>query len=632
MQRKTTQSEIATGTIRIHKRGFGFLIPDERTRFPEDIFVPRHATRGAVDGDSVEVSIHPVPVSEKGPEGSVIKILRRGRSHLAGIVTYLGKKKQIYAYAPLLGEDQAIVIKPSKETELKIGDRIIIHVLDWGGKGRDCLGEMSTFIGHISDPSMDMIAAIEEFELEDAFSNQALQEAKNYGLQVSANECIERKDLRSLTCFTIDPETARDFDDALSLSRDEAGNFHLGVHIADVSHYVRPGTQLDKEAYERCNSIYFPGTVLPMLPHELSSHLCSLKPNVNRLTISVLVVIEPDGTLKSTQICRSVIRSKKRFSYKEAKEVLDGKKKSKFLPDLQLLVELCHLLKKKRCERGSIEFALPDISVKVNASGMVDSIELVEYDITHQLVEECMLLANERVATHLSQQGKALTYRIHEEPNPENLRDFAQTASVIGFDLPSAPTNEELQLFFDTVRETSFGHFLATAFIRSMKLASYSTQNIGHYGLGLEHYTHFTSPIRRYIDLMVHRVLFDEVEPRVDLEDIALRCSEKERLSAKAEGSVILLKKLRYLEEMRRQGKEQFEAVIIALKPFGIFFELKEILYEGFLPRMEKKFRLGDKIQVKLLEVDLVTRHTSWFLLQKEKKMKIKKAKKRFKR
>jgi ribonuclease R len=630
MQRKTKTSEIASGTIRIHKRGFGFVIPDERSRFPDDIFIPRHATRGAVDGDSVEVAVHPDPVAEKGPEGSVIKILKRGRSHLAGVVTYVGRKKNTFAYAPLLGEDQTILIKPTGEKELKVGDRIIIHILDWGGKGRECLGEMSAYIGHISDPSCDIAAAVEEFELNDSFSHQAIKEAKNYGQSVSLKELNGRKDLRSMVCFTIDPDTAKDFDDALSLTRDENGNYHLGVHIADVSHYVRPGTQLDKEAAERCNSVYFPGTVLPMLPHELSSHLCSLKPHLNRLAISVLVMLDPEGNLLNTHICRSLIRSQKRFTYKEAKEVLVGEQKSKFLPELKLMVELCYILKKRRCERGSIEFALPDISVQVNEAGGVEKIEVIEYDITHQLVEEFMLLANERVATYLNQQGKALTYRIHEEPNPDNMRDFAQTATAIGFELSNAPTNEELQEFFDKARETPFGQFLATAFIRSMKLATYSTQNVGHYGLGLEHYTHFTSPIRRYIDLMVHRTLFDEVEAEMDLEEIALRCSEKERLSAKAEASVVLLKKLRYLDELRQKGIHRFEGVIIALKPFGIFFELKDMMYEGFLPITDKKFSLGDKILVKLMEVDLVTRQTSWHLLQKEKgKFNIKKTKRR---
>lgn len=618
-KKKSKNLEFATGVIRINPRGFGFLIPDERELFPDDIFVPRRATMGAIDGDTVEVALNLREISEKGPEGRVIKILKRGRSHLAGIITYVGRKNQLLAYAPLLGDNQMIRILPTEERELKIGDRIIIHVLDWGGRREDCLGEMSTYIGHISDPSCDVQAAIEEFELKDAFPSKVLEEAKGFGLSVKPIEWKDREDLTSQICFTIDPDTAKDFDDALSLTQDSEGNFHLGVHIADVSYYVQPGSPLDQEAALRCNSVYFPGTVVPMLPHTLSSHLCSLKPNVNRLTISVLMTISSEGEVKKYHIFRSVIRSKKRFTYREAKDVLDGIKKHKFADQLKLMADLCLILKKKRAERGSIEFSLPDISFHLMESGDVEKVERVEYDITHQLVEEFMLLANEVVATHMSKQGKPLTYRIHEEPNPENIRDFAATASAIGFTLPDSPTSEQIQHVFDQARETPFGQFLATSFIRSMKLAIYSTENIGHYGLGLEHYTHFTSPIRRYIDLIVHRVLFNTNDEGVDLEEIALRCSDKERLAAKAESSVLLLKKLRYLEAKRKKGEATYDAVIVSIKHFGFFFELKEIMYEGFLPITDKQFALGVKIAVTLLDVDLVTRQTSWKLIQTEK-------------
>ncbi len=226
-----------------------------------------------------------------------------------------------------------------------------------------------------------------------------------------------------------------------------------------------------------------------------------------------------------------------------------------------------------------------------------------------------MLLANEIVATHLSKQGKPLTYRIHEEPSPENIREFALTASLMGFPLPASPTTEELQHLFEMAQKTPFGQFLATAFIKSMKLACYSTENIGHYGLGLEHYTHFTSPIRRYIDLLVHRVLFNEIDEEDHLEELALRCSEKERLSAKAESSVLLLKKLRYLADEGEKGNEIYQAIIVAIKNFGLIFEIKSLMFDGFLHLMEKGFAVGDSITVKLKEVDLVTRRTEWSLM-----------------
>lgn len=613
-------TDIVSGTLRVNPRGFGFLIPDNREQSPLDIFIPRRGIKGAVDGDVVEVKVHKTPFSDKGPEGSVLKILRRGKSHVAGTIAYVGRKNHIYAHVPLLGEEKQMQIKPSEERFLKAGDRIIIHVLDWGSLKRESLGEMSAYIGHIDDPSCDIRAAIEEYELDDAFPHKTLGEAANFGTSVRKSEIADREDLRELDCFTIDPDTAKDFDDALSIRKDRKGQYHLGVHIADVSHYVKPGTSLDKEARERCNSVYFPGFVLPMLPHELSSHLCSLKPNVNRLAISVLMVLDKTGELLNYRITRSVIRSKKRFTYKEAKQVLEGKKTSPFKRHLKLMVELCLLLKTIRAERGSIEFALPDTSLIVDKEGTPKAVEIVEYDITHQLVEEFMLKANEVVATYLSREGKPLTYRIHEEPNPENIKEFAALATALGFPLPSDPDARELQALFDEARQSPFGQFLAIQFIRSMKLASYSTQNIGHYGLGLDYYTHFTSPIRRYIDLIVHRLLFEKVNPKENYEKIATKCSEKERLASRAENSVILLKKLRLLHASQKENPNRpYEAVVTSIKRLGFAFELSEFLLEGFihfslLRRKRKKVYPGDKVIVKPLEIDLITQEVQWTL------------------
>ncbi len=614
------QKKAVTGTLRVHQRGFGFLVPDDRTAHPQDVFIPKRATKGAVDGDSVEVEINARSFSEKGPEGRVLKIVRRGRSHVAGTVTYAEQKKAIYAHVPLLGEEKQMRILPSDDRELQPGDRIIIHVQDWGSPKRDSLGEMSAYIGHISDPSCDVRAAIEEYDLDDDFPSKTLDEAKAFGTHVTEKEIKKREDLRSLECLTIDPKTAKDFDDALSIEKDNKGHFHLGVHIADVSHYVKRGTSLDREARRRCNSVYLPGTVLPMLPHELSSHLCSLKPKVDRLTISVMMILDSTGELKSYRITRGVIHSKKRFTYEEAKEVLDGKKKSRFKPQLNLMVELMRCLKIKRAERGSIEFALPDTSLVIDTNGVPKGVELVEYDITHQLVEEFMLKANEVVATHLSREGKPLTFRIHEEPNPENIKEFAAVASAMGFQIAGKPSAEELQNLFDQARGSPFGQFLATQFIRSMKLASYSTQNVGHYGLGLEHYTHFTSPIRRYIDLVVHRLLFEKVDGKENFDQIALLCSEKERLSSRAENAVILLKKLRILEtQFKKKPDHTYKAVVTTIKSFGFSFELSELLLEGFIPfsslnRKRKRLQTGDALEVKPVQIDLITKEVEWQL------------------
>lgn len=634
---KETQVPTVTGVLRVHPRGFGFLNPEDPTLYPEDIFIPKHLTMNAVDGDTVEVIVNHEGVSEKGPEGRVVTILSRGRTHVAGTIREVTAYGDIYAYVPLLGVSQQVFVEPPSDRKLQVGDRLVMEVLEWGSKEQEATCRMSHYIGHISDPGCDIPAAVEEYEIRAEFPSRAIKEAQEFGQQVSRQDMAAREDFREVECFTIDPDTAKDYDDALSLKVDRKGGFELGVHIADVSHYVRPGTALDKEARLRCNSTYFPGVCIPMLPGELSNNLCSLKEAVNRLTISVIVRFDKEGNQQSYRIARTVINSAKRFTYREAKAVLDGKKKSKHLATLKRMEELCFLLKRKRYERGSIEFSLPEQVVLVDSQGVPQGLDTVEYDITHQMVEEFMLKANEIVATHLSAQGKNLTYRIHDEPSEENLKDFSLLARAFGFDLSEKPTQKEMQKLFDEAIHTPYGQYLASSYIRRMRLAIYSPENIGHYGLGLTHYCHFTSPIRRYVDLVVHRILFGESDDLENLETIATDCSDQERISAKAESSVVLLKKLRYLKVLHeKEPKRQYEAVITRIKPFGFFFEVLDFMLESFVHVSEigsdfyvfeesqmrlrgrwegKAYCAGDKLTVMLKDVDFITLESDWHMV-----------------
>lgn len=632
-----SKQEVYSGLIHMHPRGFGFVTLDDPSPYAEDIFIPKHLAQNAVDGDTVEVSLDPANFSEKGPEGKVVAILSRGRTHMAGIISEVMPNGDTFAYVPLLGASQRVFVEPREEKGLAHGDRIVMEVVDWGGKGSETIGRFSHYLGNISNAECDVPAAVEEYEIRNEFPSKALLEAKELGSKVPLAEIARREDLRQVEIFTIDPETAKDFDDALSLSKDEQGFYHLGVHIADASHYVRPGTSLDKEAQKRCNSTYFPRKCIPMLPPELSDNLCSLKPRVNRLTISVFMTFDAEGELQDCRMAKTVIKSATRFSYKEAKQVLDGKKKSKHAPTLHLMVELCKLLKRKRYERGSIEFSLPETVVLVDEKGEPWGTETVEYDVTHQLVEEFMLKANEQVAFHLSKKNKNLTYRIHDEPSAENLKDFSILAGAFGFELSEIPTPKELQRLFDEALATSYGPFLATSYIRRMRLAQYSADNIGHYGLGLTHYCHFTSPIRRYVDLVVHRILFGDADVRETIELIAQDCSEQERISAKAEGSVVQLKKLRLLEKIAKESPHrQFEAIVTRVKPFGFLFEVLDLMLEGFIHVSELgndyyafneeklvlqgtrhgfSYKCGERITLMLKDIDFIFRECKWDLV-----------------
>ena len=633
---RRTSEDIIEGIMRLHPRGFGFVKPSDASLYVQDIFIPKHLTQNAIEGDRVEVLVNNETISEKGPEGRVLSVLSRARSHLAGIIKGMGRNGAYYAHAPMLGAAAHILVQ-SEDVRLKIGDRIVMEVIEWGNKDEPTICRLSHQIGHISDPSCDISAAIEEFELRRDFPTAAIAEAQAFGTKVSLKEIKGREDFRTQICVTIDPDTAKDFDDAISLTKDSNGNFHLSVHIADVSHYVAPGSALDKEAEERCNSTYFPGTCLPMLPKELSSHLCSLKEGVNRLTISVIASFDPQGELLEYRIVRGVIKSAKRLTYKQAKAILDGKKPSTLLEMLQLMVKFCGILKKLRYERGSIEFALPELIVLVDEAGVPLKTDYIQYDITHQLVEEFMLKANEIVATHLSKQGKEMAYRVHDQPSEENMKDFSLLANAFGFQLPSKCSTKEIQQLFDEAMQSPYGQYLATSYIKRMRLAIYSPENIGHFGLSLTHYCHFTSPIRRYIDLVVHRLLFCDGESKEKLKQVSESCSEQERVSAKAESSVLLLKKLRLLDAMSRGNRfKQYEAVVTRVKNFGIYFEVIELLIDSYLHVSEMhndyyefdekavllrgrhtgiSFQAGDKICVMLKQIDFITQETIWELV-----------------
>ncbi|GAB4190908.1 MAG: ribonuclease R [Simkaniaceae bacterium] len=623
------------GKISIHPRGFGFVSPEKPAPFKEDVFIPSPYTDNAVGGDIVEVWINPNSNWKKGPEGEVISILQRNKTHLAGIVReILQKEKKAVIQAPTLGPDRPIYI-PNPRNRIKVGDRLNIEIKKWTSPIQ---GKIEHKIGHISDASKDIEAAIAEYGIETSFAKEAIAQADKLGRSVKKADLHKRTDLSRLECITIDPKTARDFDDALSLEKTADGHYHLGVHIADVAHYVPTGSPLDEEAKKRGNSVYFPGRCVPMLPESLSNNLCSLKPNVIRLVMSVFMQLDPDGNLLDYSIKRSYIKSKKRFTYEEAKKVLDKKKKSRYAPLLDLMAELCILLKAKRKERGSVDLALPDIRLEIDKDGNPKGFFVEEYDITHQLVEEFMLKANEIVAMHFTKKGQAAVFRVHAEPSEEDIQDFFSLARVLGFQLPKHPSPEDIQKLFDLAKETPFAHQLAVSFIRSMKLASYSHENVGHYGLALEHYCHFTSPIRRYTDLVIQRLLFGEEKESIDMEEIAKHCSEKERIAFRAESSVSHLKKLRFLHrESISQPDKVYDALIANIKPYGLTFTLLPLEVEGFIhisnlgrdyyhflsssqslkgENTGEIFIVGQLIHVKLLSLNFVSGELEWKLIK----------------
>ena len=641
---KLSKKKQISGTIRIHPKGFGFVIPDQTNDFSQDVFIPKHLKKNAVDGDFVEIAIYPGKKKDKGPEGRVLSVLKRAKEILVGTVWVINPKGNYILYLQSLANTKSAFVKKKEKVSYKIGERLLLKVLDWGDENAPILCEVIEKIGSIQDPKTDIISAIKDFGIRNTFPKEVLKEVEGLPKKVQPKDLQERLDLTSLETFTIDPTSAKDYDDALSLSKDDKG-LHLAVHIADVSYYVKQGSYLDKEAKKRCNSTYFPTKCVPMLPEALSNELCSLKENAIRLTLSVLIDFDLEGNVTHSKICRSYIQSQKRFTYEEAKAILDEKIESPYFKTLKLMEKLCLLLKKKRYERGSIDFALPEITLLVNKQGSPYDYKVIEYDISHQLVEEFMLKANEIVAHYFVKKNLPFLFRIHETPSSENLEDFYALARLLGFPLSHAPSQDEIQRLFTLAKNTPHAYQLALSFIRSMKLAIYSNENVGHYGLALENYCHFTSPIRRYSDLIVHRLLFENSIP-ADLNEISRLCSEKERLSFKAETNVVLLKKLRLLKKYHQKDPTRiYKAAITKIKPFGFFFEAKPLQVEGmvhlselyedfyeFLPENQsligknsgQSFKIGDEIELILSDVDLILMECKWMLSQaiSEKKKK----------
>lgn len=635
-----TKNVVTEGVIHVHPKGFAFVSPDNSEKFPEDIFIPKHLKGNAVDGDRVEVAIAPEKKRDKGPEGFVKSILERAKEELVGIVWIINPKGNYLLYIQSLGKSKTALVKRSNKAKYHIGDRLLVKVLDWGDEKAPALCSVIEKIGTIDQPQTDVPAAVKDFGIRKEFPKGVIDQVKKLSSEVEKQDLKGREDLTHLETFTIDPDTARDFDDALSLTEDKKGHFHLTVHIADVSHYVKEGTPLDDEAKKRSNSTYFPGECVPMLPEELSNHLCSLKEKVIRLTISVIMELDSEGTVLNYKIVRGFINSQKRYTYKEAKEILDQTKKSPHYDSLKKMEKLCLLLKKKRFERGSVDLALSEIVIKIDKKGKPTGYEVVEYDITHQLVEEFMLKANELVAEEFMKRGQNAVFRIHEPPGEENLTAFYTLARSMGFPLPNKVEVSDIQKLFELAKNTPYAEQLSIAYIRSMKLAIYSKENVGHFGLSLENYCHFTSPIRRYSDLVVHRLLFTQGEE--DLDKIAKTCSERERVSFKAEMSVVMMKKLRLLELYQQvEPKRTYSAVVSKVKPFGISFEVSLIQYEGFLhisnlnddyyeynneslvgQNTGKRYKVGTTLDLFLEEIDLIVMESKWALNQPEKKKK----------
>ncbi|MFZ4773018.1 MAG: ribonuclease R family protein [Chlamydiia bacterium] len=618
------------GKISLHPNGFGFV-----TLSAYDVFIPKHLVLHAMDQDIVEVEILSLEGrNKKGPEGRVVAVVKRHRATILGVVVEI-KPGSMKVRASLQGESQLALV-PLPAEPVTIGDRILLEVHSL--RNQLHLTYQST-LGSIYNPLADLQAIKEEYSLPGEFSQECLNEALSYPSEITALDHPDRIDHTDLFTATIDPKTAKDFDDALSIERTKQG-YKLYVHVADASYYVKKDGFLDQEAIRRKNTVYLLGTCIPMLPHVLADNLCSLKQGVNRLAVTVEMDIDAKGHLIGRKIYRSIIKSRHRLSYEEAFEIMHQGEPSPLKDKLNLMKELALHFKAIKHARGSVDLSLSELVWRLGEDGVPTGFEISHYDITHQLVEEFMLKANEVIATEIKNRDVALIYRVHEQPSPETLKEFRNFCVRLGIMIPDTFENKDLARVFEEHRDSAFIQELSSRYIRSMRLATYSTDGIGHHGLMLENYTHFTSPIRRYVDIIIHRLLFNETYTQEELDLIAQNSSEKERQSARAEMSYLALKKLRYIERKAEKEPERtYKATVTRVKPFGVVFDIKDFGIEGFLhisklgedyfefnpkkevirgKRTQKSFEIGFQFIAQVESVNLLFQEISWKMVPKE--------------
>ena len=628
--------QMATGTFIGHARGFGFVTPDAGG---EDIFIPASETMGAMQKDRVLYKMLHKAEKGKKADGVIVRILERGQQRIVG--TFEAGSK---GYGFVVADDKKIAkdifISRENTKGAVTGHKVVVEITDYGEDRRNPEGKVIEILGHINDPGVDILSVIRRYELAVEFPEEVYAEIEHLGTEVAEADKKGREDLRDLLTITIDGADAKDLDDAVSLKRLGNGNFELGVHIADVSHYVRENTALDKEAYARGTSVYLVDRVIPMLPHKLSNGICSLNPHVDRLALTCLIELNGRGEVVSHRILESVINSDYRMTYTAVREILeDGtpallEQYAEILPMLEDMEELRQILGEKRRKRGSVNFDLPESKIILDENGKPIDIKPYEKSIATNMIEEFMLVCNETIAENSFWQEMPFMYRSHQEPDEDKLEKMEQFLRGFGYYLRKKDGEihpRELQKVLQKAEDTDEERIITRMVLRSMMQARYTAENGGHFGLAAKYYCHFTSPIRRYPDLEIHRMIKKMLHGELDekasayyrrkMPDWAKHCSKQERVAEDAERDTDALKKVEFMEDKVGQI---YEGIISGVTNWGIYVELPNTIegmvalsqmdddyYEFdekkmlvFGKRTKKSYRLGDKVVVSVAKVD----------------------------
>ncbi len=628
------EADLVPGVIQINRQGKGFLRPAETGL--QEIVIPENATSTAFHGDRVLVRRDvkgkgPRPQKEGEITGSVIRILERKRAQIVG--TLQRSKQFLYVIPddPRIPHDVYVPEPRDLGRPAHIGDKVVVELLNWESRNTSPEGEIIEVLGSPDEEGVDMLSVLRQYELPLHFPKPVLNEANAIArlTEPTKDEFQGRVDCRAHLVVTIDPDDAKDFDDAIFLQRSGADQWKLWVHIADVSHYVKPDSALDVEARKRGNSTYLVDRVIPMLPEALSNELCSLKPDVNRLTKCVEFLLSNEGKVLHTKIYPAVIRSKRRFTYKEVLASLE--KKSPSDEPIDRMLHDAHAMAQKirhaRFKAGSLDLDFPENKIRLDEQGRVLCIERIENDVSHQLIEEYMLLANEAVATRLMSLHKPAVYRVHESPAERRLNEYREDVREHGIQVGNLNHRPEVQKLLAKLNTLPIGQALKIGFLRSLMRARYAVEPLGHYGLAKSKYTHFTSPIRRYADLIVHRVLFENVHAsNTMLKETADYISDTERNSADAERDSKDVKLFAFLKAQLKSGELQsYPALVTDVRNMGFFVDVPGVGLSGLVHlssiqddffifdpsrnhlmgrRTRRIIKLGDKVMVQVYKVD----------------------------